>query len=103
MGVVIVILADADFRQSVSSVESLADFLEEATDTNIHKYRPTKKMKVGSAFVGYYILALLLLNLVNVSKCSEESNEEDAEDDDVTHEEESEEDEAIDDEEEDDT
>ena len=60
-------------------------------------------MKVGSAFVGYYILALLLLNLVNVSKCSDESNEEDAEDEDVTHEEESEEDEVIDDEEEDET
>merc|ERR1712110_773210 len=41
-----------------------------------HKYpqiQANKKMKAGSAFVGYYILALLLLNLVNVSKCSDES------------------------------
>merc|ERR1712110_281677 len=71
-----------------------------------HKYpqiQANKKMKAGSAFVGYYILALLLLNLVNVSKCSDESNEENAEDEDVTHEEESEEDEVIDDEEEDET
>ena len=53
-------------------------------------------MKVGRAFVSFYIFALLLLNLVNVSKCADESNEEDAEEEDVTLEEESEEDEVID-------
>ena len=58
-------------------------------------------MKLGRAFVGYYILALLLLNLVNVSKCSDESNEEDVEEEDVTLEEESEEDDVISDEEKD--
>ena len=59
-------------------------------------------MKGGSAFVGYYLIALLLLNLVNVSKCSDESSEEAAEVDDVTYEEESEEEVIDDDDEEDD-
>ena len=58
-------------------------------------------MNLNRAFVGYYIFALLLLNLVNVSKCSDESNEEDVEEEDVTLEEESEEDEVISDEEKD--
>ena len=48
-------------------------------------------MKGASACVGYYLFALLLLNLVNVSKCSDESSKEDAVGEDVTYEEESEE------------
>ena len=48
-------------------------------------------MKGASACVGYYLFALLLLNLVNVSKCSDESSKENAVGEDVTYEEESEE------------
>merc|ERR1711862_742230 len=59
-------------------------------------------MKGGSAFVGFYLIALLLLNLVNVSKCSDESSEEDAEVEDVTTYEEESEEEVIDDDDEED-
>ena len=59
-------------------------------------------MKGGSAFVGYYLIALLLLNIVNVSKCSEESSEEAAEVEDVTTYEEESEEEVIDDDDEED-
>ena len=58
-------------------------------------------MKCVSAYIGYYLLSLLLLNLVNVSKCSEESLEEEAENENETYDEESEEDDVVDEDDED--